>query len=85
MDCVDCHNRPTHIYLSPNEAVDRSLASGRLDILLPFIKAKSVEVLAKAYDTNDEAVNAIASDIIFTIKRLTRTFPGQREIRSAAR
>jgi len=63
MDCVDCHNRPTHIYLSPNEAVDKSLAAGRLDISLPFIKAKGVEVLAKAYETNDEAVNAIASDL----------------------
>ena len=63
MDCIDCHNRPTHIYLSPNEAVDRSLEAGRLDISLPFIKAKGVEVLAKEYQTNDEAVNAIASEI----------------------
>jgi hypothetical protein len=63
MDCIDCHNRPTHIYLSPNQAVDQSLAAGRLDITLPFIKAKSVEVLGKEYQTNDEAVNAIASDI----------------------
>jgi hypothetical protein len=63
MDCIDCHNRPTHIYLSPNEAVDRSLEGGRLDITLPFIKAKGVEVLAKEYQTNEEAVNTIASEI----------------------
>lgn len=63
MDCIDCHNRPAHIYLSPNQAVDRSLEGGNLDLELPFIKAKSVEVLAKPYTTEDEAVNAIAADI----------------------
>lgn len=63
MNCIDCHNRPTHIYLSPNEAVDRALSIGKLDVTLPFIKAKSVEVLAGAYTTNDEALAAIASGI----------------------
>jgi len=63
MDCIDCHNRPTHIYLSPNQAVDRSLDAGKLDITLPFIKASAVETLAKPYSTNDEAVATIAADI----------------------
>lgn len=59
MDCIDCHNRPTHIYLSPNEAVDRSLSAGRLDVTLPFVKARAVEVLSAEYATNDEALAAI--------------------------
>lgn len=63
MDCIDCHNRPAHNYLSPNQAVDRSLDAGKIDISLPFIKAKSVEVLAGSYSTNDEAVGAIAKNI----------------------
>jgi len=63
MDCIDCHNRPAHIYLSPNQAVDRSLDAGRLDISLPFIKAKAVETLSKPYNTEDEALSTIASDI----------------------
>lgn len=63
MDCIDCHNRPAHTYLSPNQAVDRSLEAGRLDIALPYIKAKAVEALAKPYLTNDEAVATIAKDI----------------------
>jgi hypothetical protein len=62
-DCIDCHNRPTHIYLSPNEAVDQSLAAGRLDLTLPFVKAKGVEVLAQPYQTNEEAVAAIETRI----------------------
>lgn len=62
MDCIDCHNRPTHIYLSPNKAVDQSLDARKLDISLPFVKAKAVEVLAAQYNTTDEAMSAIATN-----------------------
>ncbi len=63
MDCIDCHSRPAHIYLSPNQAVDQAFDAGRLDIRLPFLKARAVETLAKPYTTNDEAVATIATDI----------------------
>jgi len=63
MDCVDCHNRPTHIYLSPSQAVDQAFDANKLDISLPFLKARAVEALSKPYETNDEAVNTIAADI----------------------
>ena len=62
MDCIDCHNRPTHIYLSPNQAVDQSIDAKKLDISIPFIKLKSVEVLSKPYTSTNEAVNSIARD-----------------------
>jgi len=41
MDCLDCHNRPSHNFLSPNEAVDISLAAGRIDPKIPWVKIKS--------------------------------------------
>ncbi len=59
MDCIDCHNRPAHIYLSPNEAVDRSLTAGKLDVSLPYIKARAVDVLSAPYTTTEEALAAI--------------------------
>ncbi len=62
MDCIDCHNRPTHIYLSPNQAVDQSIDAKKLDISLPFLKMKSVEVLSGSYEVTNEALNAIASN-----------------------
>jgi nitrate/TMAO reductase-like tetraheme cytochrome c subunit len=62
MDCIDCHNRPTHIYLSPMKAVDQSLDARRLDLSLPFIKAKAVEVLSAKYNSTDEAMNSIATN-----------------------
>ena len=63
MDCVDCHNRPAHRYLSPDQAVDQSFASGRLDPSLPYLKRQSVEILSKPYNTTGEAVSAIASQL----------------------
>jgi hypothetical protein len=63
MDCVDCHNRPAHRYLSPDQAVDQALASGRLDRSLPYLKREAVGVLGKQYNTTAEAVNGIASQL----------------------
>jgi hypothetical protein len=59
MDCIDCHNRPSHNFLSPNDAVDISFASGRLDPKIPWLKSKLVEVLAASYTTRDEAMRKI--------------------------
>jgi hypothetical protein len=60
MDCVDCHNRPTHIYRSPDRAVDTALVSGKIDKTLPYIKQQTVAVLAADYPTTDAGVAAIA-------------------------
>jgi Ni/Fe-hydrogenase b-type cytochrome subunit len=61
MDCVDCHNRPTHILQSPDESVDVALADGRLDASLPFIKQQGVAALAAAYPDRERAAQGIAS------------------------
>ena len=46
MDCVDCHNRPTHIYdPTPEVAVDRALAHARLDVSLPYLRKQAVALL----------------------------------------
>jgi len=63
MDCVDCHNRPTHIYVPPDLSVDQSLLARRLDISLPFIKQEAVTVLTGTYATTDDAMRAIASGL----------------------
>ena len=63
MDCVDCHNRPTHIYVSPDLSVDQALLARRLDTSLPFIKQEAVTVLTGSYNTTDAAMQGIASGI----------------------
>ena len=63
MDCVDCHNRPSHIYQPPDRAVNEAMLSGRLDASLPYLKRQAVEALSKNYASTDEAVNAIAASM----------------------
>ncbi|MGB5107417.1 MAG: NapC/NirT family cytochrome c [Candidatus Zixiibacteriota bacterium] len=63
MDCIDCHNRPSHIYRAPDFAVDRAIQSGFVDASLPAIKRLAVEAMAKEYATKDEAMTTIASSI----------------------
>jgi len=63
MDCVDCHNRPTHIYVAPDQAVDRSLLARRLDSSLPYLKQQSVAALTGNYETTPAAMQGIAKAI----------------------
>jgi hypothetical protein len=61
MDCVDCHNRPSHILQSPDWSVDVALADGRIDPSLPFIKQQSVVALTATYADNQQALRGIDS------------------------
>jgi nitrate/TMAO reductase-like tetraheme cytochrome c subunit len=63
MDCIDCHNRPAHAYLSPDVAVDQSIAAGRLDPSLPYLKREAIASLNQPYATEDEAVKKIAASL----------------------
>ena len=48
MDCIDCHNRPSHIFKLPATEVDAAMEAGRIDTTLPFIKKVGVETLTEA-------------------------------------
>lgn len=64
MDCIDCHNRPTHIFKSPSDAMDEALEKGLIDASLPYIKKMGTEILSKDYKTNEEAALAIHDGIL---------------------
>jgi Ni/Fe-hydrogenase b-type cytochrome subunit len=59
MDCVDCHNRPSHRLTAPDESLDTALADGRVDRSLPFIKQQGVAALTASYTSRDEAASGI--------------------------
>jgi hypothetical protein len=63
MDCVDCHNRPTHIYLPPDRSVDEALLAKRIDATLPYIRQQAVAVLSADYKSTPEAIQAIATGL----------------------
>jgi hypothetical protein len=45
MDCMDCHNRVTHIFHSPEELIDSAMVQGKIDDELPYIKHESMGAL----------------------------------------
>ena len=63
MDCLDCHNRPAHRFLSPDEALDQALESGAVDRSLPFIKKVSVQALAGHFETQEAAREGIRGSV----------------------
>jgi NapC/NirT cytochrome c family, N-terminal region len=63
MDCIDCHNRPTHTFELPGEGVDKRMAEGLISTDLPFMKKEAVEVLKKKYPDRQTAQREIVSQI----------------------
>ena len=63
MDCIDCHNRPAHAYLTANEAVETGMALGKVGLQLPGIKLTAVKALTKEYADTDQAMEGIATTL----------------------
>lgn len=59
MDCIDCHNRPTHIYHPPARSVNHVMALGWIDPQLPGIKALAVQALEYPYTSSAAAMDSI--------------------------
>ena len=63
MDCMDCHNRPSHDYKSPSNFIDRRLASGEISSELPEIKRIAMEILHGTFSDKDSALNYIDEQV----------------------
>lgn len=63
MDCVDCHNRPSHIFRSPREIMNSLLASGAVSQELPGIRTLGSDLMAEEYDTAEQAEERIRAGI----------------------
>jgi nitrate/TMAO reductase-like tetraheme cytochrome c subunit len=63
MQCVDCHNRPTHAFRLAEPALDRALAFGAVPATLPFVKKEGLAVLQASYASSAEAAQKIPAAI----------------------
>ncbi|MCF7822578.1 MAG: NapC/NirT family cytochrome c [Candidatus Marinimicrobia bacterium] len=59
MDCVDCHNRATHIYERPDAAMDLALANGYVDASLPYIKREGLAAIIGDYPDKPSGLQGI--------------------------
>jgi len=61
MDCMDCHNRPSHRFdTSPERAVTEAMAHGEIPRDLPFIRREAVAALKASYPSQADAAKTIA-------------------------
>jgi hypothetical protein len=63
MDCVDCHNRPSHIYYPPFRTVNDAMAAGRIPATLPEIRSIASFALVKDYASEEQAARDIPAII----------------------
>lgn len=63
MECVDCHSRPAHDFISPVHSANGALKTGLIPADLPGIKVESVRALDGQYETTDEAMAEIADGL----------------------
>jgi hypothetical protein len=63
MDCVDCHNRPTHVYESPGPAIDNAINGGLIDRSLPFVKREALRIVQEKYESHEAAREGLAAEL----------------------
>jgi nitrate/TMAO reductase-like tetraheme cytochrome c subunit len=55
MDCIDCHNRAAHTFVTAEDALNRAMAEGAVSPDLPWVHKRSLELLKANYSSEDEA------------------------------
>jgi len=63
MNCMDCHDRPSHTFQLPAEAVDTEMLAGRISPSLPFVHKVSVALLKQIYLSRREAETQIPENL----------------------
>ncbi len=63
MDCIDCHNRPTHIYLPADKALEGKMLNGQIPLELPYIKKIGMQVITQEYATHEQARSEIMQSL----------------------
>ncbi len=85
MDCMDCHNRPTHTFEMPERAVDKAMAEGRISPSLPFVKKQAVAALRTDYPDQAAATERIPKALVeFYRTKYPETYQNQRAVIESA-
>jgi nitrate/TMAO reductase-like tetraheme cytochrome c subunit len=55
MDCIDCHNRAAHTFVTPEDAINRAMADGAISPDLPWVHKEGLQLLKATYNSQEEA------------------------------
>ncbi len=64
MDCMDCHNRPSHLYNSPTTYINAAFVSGKIPKDIPYMKKATMEALKVSFTNMDTAMMSINNSIM---------------------
>jgi hypothetical protein len=74
MDCIDCHNRPSHNYDSPPVYFDKAMMSGGISKNIPFFKKVAMGILKNTFSDKDTALMIIRDSITSYYKSAQNAF-----------
>jgi nitrate/TMAO reductase-like tetraheme cytochrome c subunit len=55
MDCIDCHNRAAHTFVTAEDAINRAMAEGAISPDLPWVHKEGLELLKGNYSSEVDA------------------------------
>ncbi|NOZ95334.1 MAG: cytochrome C [Acidobacteria bacterium] len=64
MDCIDCHNRPTHLFENPDYALDDVLMNHPEIQALPYFKKVALKIVTADYPSHDGGVASVQQGIV---------------------
>jgi hypothetical protein len=59
MDCVTCHNRNSHEFMTPDDALDDAMARNVISPEIPYFKQNAMAVIEREYPSMGHAAAAI--------------------------
>ena len=63
MDCIDCHNRASHTFVTAEEALNRAMADGAVSPSLPWVHKEGLALLKTDYTSQAEAKAKIPAQL----------------------
>ena len=63
MNCIDCHNRAAHSFDTAENAVNKAMATGRLNASLPFLHKESLALIKADYISQEDAKSKITAGL----------------------
>ncbi len=55
MDCIDCHNRAAHTFVTAEDAINQAMAGGVIDPGLPWVHKEGLALLKTTYNSQAQA------------------------------
>ncbi|HUA91005.1 MAG TPA: NapC/NirT family cytochrome c [Terracidiphilus sp.] len=63
MDCIDCHNRASHTFVTAEEAINQAMADGAISPTLPWVHKEGLALLKTDYTSQSDAAQKIPAGL----------------------